>query len=210
MPITITKIENQKKNKKRYSLFSGDTFVIGVSEETLLDFNIFSGQPLSEDKIEQIRQRENYIALREQAWRFLARRMHSEKELEIKLSNKGYAKINIESIIGELREKKYLNDENFARQLISDEIDFKKNGPLLIKNKLLKKGIDMSLVTSLLDESYPEELQHTNCKYHTEKKLKSFINKDENLIKNKLGTFLTQKGFTWDIINRVISEINLH
>jgi regulatory protein len=209
MPITITKIESQKKNKKRYSLFSGDTFVIGVSEETLLEFNIFSGQSLSEGEIEQIRQKENYIALREQAWRFLARRMHSEKELTIKLINKGYNKTNIENIIEELREKKYLNDEHFARQLISEEIELKKNGPILIKNKLLKKGIEMSLLTSLLDESYPEELQYHNCIQHAQKKLKSYLNKDESSIKNKLANFLTQKGFTWEIINRVISEMEL-
>lgn len=209
MPITITKIENQKKNKKRYSLFSGDTFIIGVSEETLLEFNIFSGQSLSEEAIEQIKQKENYVALRDQAWRFLARRMHSENELEIKLIRKGYEKNDIKKIIHELRDKKYLNDEIFARQLISDEIDLKRNGPLLIKNKLLKKGIQMSLLTSLLDESYPEELQYGNCVYQAKKKLKILKNKDETSIKNRLGTFLTQKGFNWDIINRVISEMEL-
>jgi regulatory protein len=209
MSITISKIERQKKNKQRYSLFSDDEFVVGISEETLLEYNITPGISLSDDLLSQIEQKEKIVAIREQAWRFLARRMHSKRELEIKLINKGYEKDRIEHIIRELREKKYLNDEAFSRQLISDEIELKKSGPILIKNKLLKKGVEMSLVTSLLDENYPEELQYSNCEHHAEKKLKYFTNKDETSIKNRLGTFLIQKGFTWDIIKFVISQLDL-
>jgi regulatory protein len=207
MAITITKIERQKKNNQRYSLFSNDKFIVGVSEETLLEFNIASGSQLSEESLDKIKQKETYVEIREQAWRFLARRMHSEKELEIKLINKGFEKSNIEKLIEELRGKKYLNDEIFARQLIADEIELKKSGPILIKNKLLKKGVEMSLVGSLLDDSYPEELQYTNCEYHARKKLKSLTKKDESVIKNRLATYLTQKGFSWEIINTIILDI---
>jgi regulatory protein len=209
MPTIITKIERQKKNKRRYSLYSENKFIIGVSEDSLLEFNIATGKSLSEEDLILIEQKEKYVAIREQAWRFLARRMHSQKELEIKLINKGHNKDKIEIIIGELRDKKYLNDDIFARQVISDEIELKKTGPILIKNKLLKKGVEMSLVSSLLDERYPEESQLDNCEYHAKKKLKLLIYKDENSIKNRLGTFLAQKGFTWDMISRVISELNL-
>ena len=208
MPVIISKIERQKKNKGRYSLYSAEKYIMGVSEETLFEFNLVPGKSLTAEDIERISQKETYLAVRDQAWRFLSRRMHSEKELEIKLINKGYKNNNIEQIIQELREKQYLDDEMFARQVISDEIDFKKSGPMLIKNKLLKKGIEMPLVNSLLEESYPDELQLTNCEHHAKKKLKSYTNKIDSPIKNKLGAFLTQKGFTWDIINHVISELD--
>ena len=209
MPITITKIEGQKKNKRRYSLYSENKFIIGVSEDSLLEFNIATGKSLSEEDLIQIEQKEKYVAIREQAWRFLARRMHSEKELRDKLLNKGFEKNTIKKLIEELRDKKYLNDDTFTRQVISDEIDLKKSGPLLIKNKLLKKGVEISLVGSILDDRYPEELQYTNCEYPAKKKLKLLTNKDETSAKNKLSSYLTQKRFTWDIINRVISEIEI-
>jgi SOS response regulatory protein OraA/RecX len=67
----------------------------------------------------------------------------------------------------------------------------------------------MSLVSSLLDEHYSEDLQYQNCRYFAEKKFKSLKSNDDRSIKNKLGSFLIQKGFTWDMINRVISGINL-
>jgi len=210
MPITITKIERQKKNNKRYSLFAEDKFIIGVSEESLLKFNIYSGVTLSEDILAEIESKENFIAIREQAWRFLARRMHSERELRDKLINKRHDPGSIDLVISELRNKDYLNDTTFAHQLISDEINLKKSGPVLIKNKLLKKGVEMSLVSSLLDEQYPEDLQYQNCRYFAEKKFNSLKSNDDRSIKNKLGSFLIQKGFPWAMINRVISELDIH
>jgi regulatory protein len=208
MSTTITKIERQKKNKQRYSLFAEERFIIGVSEESLLKFNIYSGKTLSDDILTEIETRENYIAIREQAWRFLARRMHSEKELEIKLINKGYDKDIIGIIIQDLRAKRYLDDKAFAQQVISDEAGLKRSGPVYIKNKLLQKGVEISLVSSLIEENYSAELQHENCKYFAAKKFKYLENSNSNSIKNKLGNFLIQKGFTWEMINLVISELD--
>ena len=67
MPIKITKIELQKKNKKRYSLFAEDDFIIGVSEETLLAFDLYQGKELSGPTIEEIKLNENMVSVREQA-----------------------------------------------------------------------------------------------------------------------------------------------
>ena len=209
MSITITKIERQKKNKQRYSLFSEDKFIVGISEESLLEFNIYSGKDLSEEVLTQIEKKENFIAIREQAWRFLARRMHSEKELSDKLINKGYDQENIDNISLELKNKNYLNDNSFARQMISDELYLKKSGPVLIKTKLLKKGVEITLVSSLIDELYDEELQYQNCRYFANKKFSSLKNINDGSKKTKLANFLIQNGFSWDICNRVISDLDI-
>jgi regulatory protein len=124
------------------------------------------------------------------------------------LINKGYDQDNIDTIIPELRDKDYLNDTSFAQQLISDEINLKKSGPVLIKNKLLKKGVEMSLISSLIEELYSEEQQQENCLYIANKKFRSLNNTDSSSIRKKLGSFLIQKGFTWDMVNRVISELD--
>lgn len=208
MSITITKIERQKKNKQRYSLFSEDKYIVGISEESMMEFNIYSGIDLSDELLIKIEQKEKYVAIREQAWRFLARRMHSKKELRNKLVNKGHEQENIDIIITELQNKKYLNDTLFAQQLISDEINLKKSGPILVKNKLLNKGVDINLVSSLLDELYDEKLQYQNCQYFAKKKVNSLKNFDSHSKKSKLGNFLIQKGFSWDMCNRVISELD--
>jgi len=210
MLITITKIERQKKNKQRYSLYSEENFIVGISEESLLEFNIHSGLDLSEKLLQKIEQKEKYLAIREQAWRFLARRMHSRKELRDKLAAKRYDQDDIDKIIHELENKKYLNDSMFAQQLISDEINLKKSGPILVKNKLLKKGVDIDIVSSLLDELYDDQIQYQNCQYFARKKIDSLKNSDNHSQKSKLGNYLIQKGFSWNMINQVISELEFN
>jgi len=208
MPITITKIEHQKKNKQRYSLYSNDKFILGISVESLLEFNISAGMDIPEELLLRIEQKEKFVAIRDQAWRFLARRMHSRKELRDKLVAKKHDQIDIDKIIQELEDKKYLNDTSFARQMITDEISLKKTGPLLIKNKLLKKGVDINIISSLLDELYDEHLQYQNCQYFANKKRGSLKNSAARSARDKLGNFLIQKGFSWDMCNRVISELD--
>jgi regulatory protein len=207
MSITITKIEHQKKNKQRYSLYSEDKFILGISIESLLEFNISAGMDIPDELLLKIEQKEKYVAIREQAWRFLARRMHSRKELRDKLIAKKHEQIDIDKIIHELENKKYLNDTSFAQQIISDEINLNKTGPLLIKNKLLKKGVDINIISTLLDELYDEHLQIQNCQYFANKKRGSLKNNDGHSVRIKLGNFLIQKGFSWDMCNQVISEL---
>jgi len=209
MSITITKIERQKKKKQRYSLFNENNFIIGISEESLLEFNIYTGIELSEEALIKIERKEKYIAIREQSWRFLSRRMHSKKELSDKLKAKGYKKEDIDKIILELENKNYLNDDSFARQVVTDEINLKKNGPFLIKNKLLSQGIENSLSSAVIDELYEEKIQLQNCQYLASKKIGSIKNSNDISIKKKLGRYLIQKGFSWDICNKVLSEIDI-
>jgi regulatory protein len=207
MPDTISRIEQQKKNKKRFSLYVENQYLMGVSEETLLKFNIYQGRTISDEETVQIQNHEEKIAVREQAWRYLSRRAHSTKELSDKLLKKGLNKDTVEHMIFELKEKQYIDDDAFARQWISDEITLKKSGPLLIKNKLLQKGITSDKINQLLIDLYDEQQQRTNCRQLVQKKV-NFLNQQKTADKkNKLYRFLTQKGYTWEIINPVLSGI---
>ena len=103
--------------------------------------------------------------------------------------------------------KDYLNNTRFARQLINEEITLKRNGPRLIKANLLKKGIDMSVTDELLAEIYPENRQSENCHWLAGKKLNSLVQLEPEKQKKRLADFLNRKGFTWEIISRVIGEL---
>lgn len=207
MPSIITKIELQKKNKKRYSLFADDVFIIGVSEETLLAFDLHQGKELSDSAINEIKINENIVSIREQAWRFLSRREHSRNELRDKLLQKAFDKDLVDQILSDLIKRDYLNDQRYTRLMINDEINLKRNGPLLIKNKLLKKGIQINLVNEMLEELYHENLQFNNCKELVEKKLKMLNKLDPLPQKKRLVSYLTQKGYSWEIIGRINDEL---
>ena len=98
----LTKIEVQKKNKKRYSLYSEDVFLFGVSEDTLIHFNLQKDLDYSENKLQEILKYEDVMLCLSQAYRYLSRRPHLESELKRKLWHKEFDNITfdyLESIL---------------------------------------------------------------------------------------------------------------
>ncbi len=207
MTITITRIEPQKKNKNRFSLFSGDTFLTGISGETMLHYNLHTGDAISAQILAEIKNTETGVILREQAYRFLARRAHSVQELREKLQKKGYDLKSIASILEDLKHKNYLNDHDFASVLVKDELQLRKSGPLLLKQKLLSKGIAAAYIDDLLKNFYPDEKQIRNCRYLAQKKLKTLATKTPIKQKQQLATYLKAKGYLWSTIQPIINQL---
>ena len=194
----ITKIEVQKKNKKRFSLFSEALFLFGVSEETLIHFNIQKGREYSDADLLKIQNYENVILCLAQAYRYLARRSHLEFELKRKLRLKAFENDIIEEAVKRLKKNNYLDDRAFIRQFIAEEINLKKTGPLLIYKKLLQKGAAREAIDELLEPTYPESEQLKNARLLYAKKA-SGSKKPEV---RKIYAYLQQKGFSWDIIRQ--------
>jgi regulatory protein len=118
----ISRIESQKKRKNRFSIFSDDEFLIVVSSETLLKYQLHVGSRISPDLLSELNENEDYIFLKESGLRFLARRPHSIKELRDKLFKKSKNQNLINSIIEEFKSYNYLDDETFAHVFLTDEV----------------------------------------------------------------------------------------
>jgi regulatory protein len=207
MSVLITRIESQKKKKNRYSLYSESNFILGVSDESLLAFKIHAGVELSDEILTQIIEQELLISIRGQALRYLARRPHSCSELNIKLVQKGYDPNIIETLIDDLKGKNYLNDEEFSRAFILDSIKIKRDGPLLIKHKLINKGIHTTLIQKMLSELYPENTQFQNCKWLAYKKVKMLSAVPIEKRRKQLAAYLRRKGFNWEIVKTIVFDI---
>jgi SOS response regulatory protein OraA/RecX len=103
-----------------------------------------------------------------------------------------------------LEEKQYLDDLDFIRRFINDQVRLKKNGFLLIKKKLIEKGAKQEDAERLLLLYYNENLQVANAKALLEKKKSKLIETDSNKAKQKLVRHLQQKGFPWRIIETAL------
>jgi regulatory protein len=207
MSITITKIIAPKNRKNRFSLYSGEMYLGSVSEEILVSFSIYSGCRLDQNTWDKIKKKEYSNSIRDQSLRFLAHRPHSIKELTDKLLHKRFDKKRIKPIIDDFKNKGYLNDHEFAMTLIQEEIKLKKNGPLFIKNKLMRKGIDPLEAEEMINQVYDEQLQQENCQLLAAKKTKLLTKYPQTKQKNKLAVFLRQKGFYWETVQKVVAKL---
>lgn len=166
----------------------------------------------------------NFEKFYNKALEFLSYRTRSEKEvrdrLQLKIqksklkSSAQNSKLEtddmgplIENIIAKLKEKKFINDEEFAKGWIESRLRFKPRSARLIKMELKQKGIDPEIINNL-ELTIDNDLE--SAKKLVEKKMGRSRNKfgmTRNEIYQKLGRYLASKGFNWDTIKKSIDGI---
>jgi len=95
--------------------------------------------------------------VREAALRFLSVRARSTRELEGRLREKGFDSKLVSDSIQWLRDRRYLDDEEFAAAFIRDRLRFSPRSPFLLKRELGEKGVSESLAHAVLDRILEED-----------------------------------------------------
>lgn len=205
--IKITKIEQQKKRKNRYSIFVDDEFAFGVDEEVLMKYSLKKGMELDDHEIEQVIKAEEQSKANNYALNLLSYRARSEKEIRDKLRRKGYEDNYIENTIEFLYRYNYINDLEFGMLFAKDRQNFKKAGKRVIMNELYQKGVDKEVISQIIDEIIDPNEELQRALELAEKKAVSYKNDDRNAKYRKLSAFLARKGYSFDIISKVLKEV---
>jgi regulatory protein len=203
MPI-ITKIEQQKKNKKRFSIFLDGEYSFGAGEEIVFKYNFKEGLKIEEKKIKEIIFEEEKRSARNYAYKLLGLRARSEKEIHNKLKQKGYDENIILEVIKTLKNYNYLNDIEFAEHFATDRVKNKKIGEKLLRVELFKKGIPEKIINETIKKVFSENNELELAKELVKKKMPHLKNLEPLKAKKKLSDFLLRKGFDWDVISQVV------
>ncbi len=144
------------------------------------------------------------------ALRFLSFRPRSEKEVRDNLKKAKVPDSTIQAISVKLKEKNFLNDEEFAKWWIEQRTAFKPRSLRLIKMELRQKGIAQDLIKKMIYESgitNKDDLE--SAEKLIEKRLSRYKNSSKEEKIQKLGRFLASKGFDYDVIKKVFSRMKL-
>lgn len=113
------------------------------------------------------------------ALRLLKFRIRSEKELALRLKEKGYSDEEIEDTIKELKNKGFIDDEKFAYLYAYDSLTLHKKGPFRIRMELIKLGVDEYIIedaiNKVLSEVDLEEIKKEITKGLDEKKAREVL-----------------------------------
>jgi len=140
-------------------------------------------------------QPDNVVELRARALRLLARREHSRKELERKLSPHAGSSDDLRILMSGLKEKNQLSEERYAevraRQLA------RKYGAARIRQDLKAKGISEELISRVSSEGELERARTIlERKYRT-----PAATREE---KAKRMRFMQGRGFSFDVIRQLL------
>ena len=167
----ITAIEQQKKNKERFSVFVDGEFAFGVHPDILLDHGLKNGQEIDDQLISAIKTDDSFRVAYDKAIGYLAGRPHSEREVRQYLRDKLIYKLDeyreladseaktqfrsdkesaIEAIITKLQDRKYLDDVAFAKWWITNRREFRPRDKRLLLLELKAKGVSDADITTAL------------------------------------------------------------
>lgn len=202
----ITKIEIQKKKKNRYNIYLDDEFAFGVDEATLIKFALQKDMEVTKEQIVEIQREDFYQQAYQKALSFLNFKLRTTKEVFQKLEKLEYDEVTIHQVLQHLQEMGLLNDRFYAESYLHENAILAKKGPKAVAFELKKKGISDALIQQVLssfsDEQQLEQALEMGQQYvnrQTQVSIKS--------AKQKVYTYLLQKGYDSDVIQQAISYL---
>lgn len=140
-------------------------------------------------------------------------RGRSEKEIRDHLQSKKAPLEIIEKIITYCKDLKFIDDEKFAVDWVRSRLTYRLKSKKIIKLELIKKGIEPEIIEKVLGDSGKNENANTDldlAKKLVQHRLSRYINLPRQEIYQKLGGFLSRRGFDWETIKQAIdSELAL-
>jgi regulatory protein len=206
-PQTITKIESQKKNPKRRSVFLDGKFAFGVDEEVASRLGLKKGENLTGQDLKQILLQKSENEAKDVALRFLSFRRRTEKEIRLKLQKRDFDEKTIKRTVEKLKEYDLINDLEFATAWVKERLEYKPRGKRLLRLELWKKGIKKEIIDQVTgefcrneDKSALELLERIKRKYK---------NLDPQVAKRRMYGYLLRRGFSYETSKSAMKQSSI-
>ncbi len=182
-----------------------DTKKLIISMDDYYNEGIRRGEKLSSAQVKRIENNEEKVRAYQGCLRRIATKDRTEKEINDWLSKKTECDEETkQSIIKSLKEKGFIDDENYCETYISS-MRLSLFGKERIRRELIKKGIANDLIDKCL-EKQPDDFEQAK---EYAMKVQSSLKKDSvRLKKRKIKTKLIQRGYASDIADDIVNELD--
>lgn len=189
----ITALEQQKRNKERVSVFLDGEFAFGLNYEVAAGLRV--GQELSDDAIAQLQDQETMSQARQSAFHYLSYRPRSVAEVRRNLLRKEYDEIVVETIINDLIERDYLDDEEFAAYWVEQRESFKPRSRLALRQELYEKGVARAIISRAVQDVDEGEA----ARRAAERRASRWSDLSADEFHEKMIPYLQRRGFNYRI-----------
>jgi regulatory protein len=196
----ITALEPQR-NKDRVSVFLDGRFAFGVP--SIVGATLRPGQVLSEDEVEELKDKGDAEEAYNAALNFLSYRPRSRSEVVTYLRRKSVPESQIDAATERLQRAELIGDEAFARYWVENRDRFRPRGPAALRYELRSKGISDDLIAEAL-----ESLDLDESAYHAaSNKARQLSHADRTTFQRKLVEHLARRGFAYGIAKQVTDRL---
>ena len=209
----ITSISIQQRDKNRVNVSVDGKYRFSLDYTQIAELGVEVGKEYTEAELSDLENESQFGKLYMRALEYSLMRPHSQHELSQYLYRKtrdtltktgsikkGVSKALTERVFDRIILKGYVNDEAFARYWVENRQLRKGISKRKLQAELASKGVDRSIVESLLsetDRTDEEEIQKI-----IEKKMGRYSDTQ------KLMQYLARQGFSYDDIKQAIENSN--
>jgi regulatory protein len=199
----VTAIETQKAKRGRVNLFLDGAYAFSLSVPVASMAGLHEGQELTSKEVEKLKNDDLLQRSLHSALRYLSPRPRSETEVRTRLRRQGFDADTIQQVIDRLKEQKLIDDADFARFWRENRENFRPRSRRFIEFELRQKGVDAETATEVT-AGLDDEL---NAYRAAQRKAWSLKGLDYHNFRNRLSAFLKQRGFSYEVINRITNRV---
>ena len=205
--LMLLKIINIKKGgKDRYVIELEDGKELKCYDSVILNNSLLFKTDLSEELIEKIANENEKEKLYHDILQHIYKKTCSKQEIINLLKKKDVSLEEEKHILEKLEKDKLINDEWYTRAYIQDHMNLFKDGPLKIKECLLKEhSIKEEVIDKYLSEVTEEEIFKKLEKLII-KRVKNNSNKSLAVLKNKIVMEFIQLGYEKAMIDEIMYQ----
>ncbi len=178
------KITSKHGNGNKIHIYIDDKYILTLYDDFWYTSGIGEGEEISEEKLAALKKEAGFRSAYEKAVSYLSRRQYGEKELYKKLKLK-FPEEASQRAVEKVKNYGYINDEEYADELVKYLYENKKFGIKRIKTELKLKGISEEIAENALKtlDNNPIEriIVMLRSKYedgfNSEKEQRRFVNK---------------------------------
>lgn len=206
-PGTVTKVDVQKHDLDRVSIFLDGRFALGVHREVARKFGVRQKVHLTVEMQEEMRRADQIYRARKRALDYLAYKNRTAGEVRRKLLQSDYSEVIADDVVARLEERGYVDDEAYA-ELFAEQRARRGYGPRRVRNDLKKRGVERRLIDVAIEKAFDRESQLEAALERARKRVRR-LKKESDLWKRrqKLSQYLARRGFPFDIARRAAERL---
>lgn len=199
-------LKYQKLKDNRYEVILDDGDKVTLYDDIIIRYNLLIKKEVSKNELTLILEENDKLVYYFLAIKYLGKKLRSEKEIIEYLKKKEASDELIKLTVNHLKENHLLDDEQFVKAYINDQLSFTLKGPYKIQKELINLGINEELITQYLD--YDNEIFKKHLESFINKKVKANHRLSKNNLLKKLRVDIYNMGYDVGNIDMINIDIN--
>lgn len=197
-----------KKRNGNYNLYLEDYKCekFEIHKEILYRYKIYKIDEIDDETLDEALAENEKLLAKDCALRTLNYSAKTYLELKQKLRSKFFSDEAIDYALDFVQRQGFIDEEKVAENLVSGKYKNSRYSKRRMYADLRKRGISGEVISELT-EDIDDDVEYENAMYYAKKKLHSINDADKNLIKRKIYSALSYRGFSYDTAKKVVADL---